>query len=193
MSAITLDDASELLTKRRIERLLRSLALAQKAWAEKAEPAILSPGTRGSFYHDYFYWHAGLEFARSEGRGFRLGEHDQQRYVAFDDALILRVKHFDRGLAARNARTEHSMMWSTQLSLDGMPPVARLNLGYQLDLTATRFQGLFITLPNGDPISINSWVWQLYGEPATTFGLQRPLNPAGQLYRYDDFSSALAV
>lgn len=68
--------------------------------------------------------------------------------------------------------------------------MSRLHFGYRLDVTGSVITNAFITLPNGDRLTVNNWVWQVYGEPIDAFGFQQRLF-GGEVFRYDDFSKAI--
>jgi hypothetical protein len=117
--------------------------------------------------------------------------HKLQRYVMFDERCLVRHKHFDDGMLARNYPTAHNRLWMRQGSLDGILPVGRLDFGYRLDVTGTRVQDAFITLPYE---RVNLWVWQIWGEEVDTFAIPQPLfprQPSETLFAYDDYSQAI--
>jgi hypothetical protein len=165
-----------------------ALSECEKIWNEKYGFAqmTLDGSARAHLINQHWYAFARNIFKEDSGVVFSTDQ--LQRYVVVDEKVIIRFKLFDGRLCARNYPTEHSVDWSSQIPLQGLPPCARLHYGYRMDITGTKIKDAFITLPQG---SINEWVWQTSGEPIDTFGFQMPLPQTGvsepMVYAYDNY------
>lgn len=195
---ISLPEAQELL-RPRVPQLTKSLAGAFTTWLQDLAPhhVALSSTARAKIINDYFYFNAAQNLSRDKGVGFH--ENQLQRFIVFDERLVVRFKLLDRSLQARNYPTERARGWVQQLPLEGIPPCERLHFGYRLDLTGTTIRDAFITLPTGTLAVPNDWIWQVWGNPIdlSTFGIQIRLIPltrvgANVVYAYDDFSTRSA-
>lgn len=191
---IALPEAQELL-RPRVPELTKSLAGAFTTWQQDLAPhhVALSSTARAKIINDYFYFNAAQNLSRDKGAVFH--ENQLQRFIVFDERVVLRFKLLDNNLEARNYPTERAKGWVQQLPLEGIPPCERLHFGYRLDLTGTIIKDAFITFPNGTLAVPNDWVWQVWGNPidSSTFGIQRRLIPVSRVatnvvYAYDDFS-----
>lgn len=191
MLRVVLREARSILLDR-MPSLVECVSGAVSTWNTDYAPhhLVLDATARAKILSDHFYFNAASSLS---GRGVELKVDQLQRYLVVDERLILRFKRFDGHLGTRNYPTDHATEWVRQIPLDGIPPVARLHLGYRLDLTGTILEDMFVTLPNGIPEVVNDWVWQVWGEPITTVGIQMrfpQLQPdAGVVYAYDDFSA----
>jgi hypothetical protein len=195
---ISLPEAQDVL-RPRVPPLARSLASAHATWLQDLAPlhVALSASARAKIINDLFYFNAGQNLSGDKGAVF--GENQLQRFIVFEERLVVRFKLLDNNLQARNYPTERAKGWVQQLPLEGIPPCERLHFGYRLDLTGTIVRDAFITLPNGMGAVPNDWVWQVWGNPidSATFGIQMRLVPltrvaANVVYAYDDFSVRLA-
>ena len=143
--------------------------------------------TRASIIGDGFY----QQIAETMGSdlGIKLGDYRRQRYILFDGELVLRFKKLDQHYQSRNYPTQQAKRWNVQLRLPGMPPFARLEIGYQVDLTGTWPTGIFVLLRFGDAVQ---WLWQVYGAPESTFSAQQLLEASQADLRprfmYDNFA-----
>jgi len=191
---ISLPEAQDVL-RPRVPLLTRSLADAFTTWLQDYAPhhMVLSTTARAKIINDHFYFNAAQNLGRDRGAIFH--ENQLQRFIVFDERLVVRFKLLDRSLQARNYPTERAKGWVQQLPLEGIPPCERLHLGYRLDLTGTAIRDAFITLPNGALAVPNDWIWQVWGNPidSSTFGIQMRLIPFARtgtsvVYAYDDFS-----
>jgi hypothetical protein len=191
---ISLPEAQDVL-RPRVLLLNKSFADAFSTWLEDYAPhhMVLSTTARARIINDHFYFNAAQNLSRDKGTVFR--ENQLQRFIVFDERLVLRFKLFDNNLQARNYPTERAKGWVQQLPLKDMPPCERLHFGYRLDLTGTVVRDAFITLPTGTLAVPNDWVWQIWGNPIdlSTFGIQMRLIPVSRaatnvVYAYDDFS-----
>jgi len=196
-SSITLPEAQDVL-RRRMPSLTQSLAEAWKTWWDDLsdQHGVLDASTRAMIINRNFYFRAQQHLGGD--RGVVSGEDQLQRYIVFDERLIVRFKLLGRNLEASNYPTTRAQEWVQQLPLPGIPLCERLHFGYRLNLTTTAIEDAFVTLPNGIPDVINDWVWQVWGNPLdfSTFGIQRPLPKPPQtetvVYAYDDFSVRVA-
>lgn len=115
--------------------------------------------------------------------GVVFGEDQLQRYMRFGDFIVIRVKLFDEGLRSRNYPTRRARRWVRREPLPGFP-VDRLHLGYRLDATGSVMKDAFITLPNGNQINPNNWVWQIVGESIEPFHILRDMF-GQETFRYE--------
>ena len=106
-----------------------------------------------------------------------------QRYMLFEDLVVVRVKLLDSQLRAHNYPTVRARNWVQRHPLPGIP-VGRLHLGYRMDPTGSVLQDVFITLPNGDPRTVNDWVWQIAGPSVESFPLRQNLF-GDEVFRYE--------
>ncbi len=117
-------------------------------------------------------------------------QHIGQNYIRFGNAVVIRVKHFDRNFRTRNARTKHNRMWVSQGAFPDMPPGARLDFGYRWDSLGIEFQDAFIALHYHEHLL---WLWQVLGTEIRKPWAQLTLTPAYQTaeptFFYDDFDA----
>ena len=149
-------------------------------------PIAFTPATKWACLNDLWYSSAEAKFSETAGVSF--GAHKPQRYLNIGERCLLRYKHFDKAMFARNYPTRHNRDWLRQGHLMGLPPAVRLELGYRLDGTGIRFQDAFITLPFA---ASHQWVWQIWGAQIETFAIPRPLFADSNnelLFAYDDYS-----
>ena len=129
------------------------------------------PGTQTStiaaMVCDQAYRNITLNLAGDDGL-FR-ASHRGQRFFVFDGLLVLRVKKLNRNFLSSNIRTRQASHWNRQLSLDGVPTLSRLELGYQVDLTGSVLTGVFVLLRLGNDVQ---WLWQIHGAQVSTFAVQ---------------------
>lgn len=191
---ISLPEAQDVL-RPRVLVLTNSLATGHTTWLQDLAPlhVALSASARAKIINDLFYFNAARNLSGDKGVVFH--ENQLQRFIVFEERLVLRFKLLDNNLQARNYPTERAKRWVQQLALEGFPPCERLHFGYRLDLTGTIIKDAFITFPNGTLAAPNDWVWQVWGNPIdwSTFGIQMPLIPVTRaatnvVYAYDDFS-----
>lgn len=176
----------------RVKELVALLCETHAVWMKDYGPhhAVLDTTARSRIFFCHFYSlaHAALD----DREGILFGDDQQQKYISFDGRASIRLKKFGRQFQTRNYPTPHAVEWTKQASLDGMPPVGRLELGYRFDLLEIAIRDIFITHPNGVRGIYNDWVWQIYGEPiGDTFGIQgRLLNKLSpdDVYWYDNIA-----
>ncbi|MCA9831533.1 MAG: hypothetical protein KC495_13760 [Dehalococcoidia bacterium] len=196
LAMITLMDARDVLTDDRVVGVVSPVKRAFETWTRLAHPAFDST-TRARAIQNMAHWDACERL--SDDQGVRAGEHRLQKYITFDERVLIRIKQFDRNLATRNYPTDQALEFVQQEQIDGFPPFDRLHVGYRLDISGTRLQDVFITLPTGRKSAFNAWVWQVLGDPIdlTTYGYQIGLFRVAQPtirdgYFYEDYSSRLA-
>jgi hypothetical protein len=191
-SVISLPD-SQIILRPRIPHLIGAFGESWRTWREDyhAQHVILNDSARAIIVNQNFYWHAQQRL--NDDLGVRFLEDNLQRYMVFDEALIVRFKLLGGGLESHNYPTVRARQWLQQVPLPDFPKLARLNFGYTLDSFGTQVDGAFVTLPNGIAAAVNDWVWQVLGSPLdlTTFGIQLRFPPRlGQqaiVYDYDDY------
>lgn len=195
---VTLADAQSTL-KPHMPKLIQALTCAFDLWTapDGYAPfhAAHDDSARAKIINDQFYYHANTSFAHDDGVEFNTRR--LQRYLIIDDNLNIRFKQLTKNLGSTNYPTQQASAWTSQAFLPDMHMHARLTFGYRLDPFALEIQGAFVVLPNGNPYTINDWVWQVLGSPMenSTFGIQMPLYPAdsgsSHVYAYDDYSHAI--
>jgi hypothetical protein len=185
INSTQLDDARQLLTPS-IPRLLRSLDEAITEW--NAAPAVyhaaMDASARATILNKLTY-----HYAASNLDGVVFGEDQLQRYMRFGELTVVRVKLLDSQLRSRNYPTRRAREWIRRVPLPGWP-VSRLHFGYRLDVTGSVLEDVFVTLPNGDRMVPNDWVWQVRGPAIEPFPVRQNLF-GEEVYRYDDFSRAV--
>ena len=133
LTRIEMDDAWEILE--RFLPMCVNILLDYMAEVNSANvAAIRTPMGRRSFcstLSDYFY--SRMEQALEHGSRFVCREEKGQRYVVFEDRVIVRVKHVDKQYLSWNLPTPHSEAWNSQLAVPGMEPLPKLEMGYHLD------------------------------------------------------------
>lgn len=192
-SRVSLDEARDILLPR-MPAFTESLAAAFRQWnaTYAMRQAALGATAQAQIINDEFYFDANSRLAGDRGVVYAVKQ--LQKHFIIEERLVLRFKLLHQALDSRNYPTEQQINWSRQYPLDGFPPCERVTFGYRFDLTRTVIKDAFITLPNGDPVAINDWVWQVWGAPIdfSTFAIQLPLVPLSQqtrVYAYDDLAA----
>lgn len=164
-----------------------------------ANPAVVrqaSPMGRAVFIWDHFFGHAETAFASVPGVEYQVVE--GQRHLKIDSQVILIFKKVDASYESCHNNTERSDAWNSQLELSGTPNVnlPRLEMGYMLDPTRTKYERLCVLLRGKRVQGIGrhgttvQWLWLLGGPPETTFHLisNDGVNLFGeQVYAYDNY------
>ena len=191
---ISLADTHDLLHPARIATLLRGLYEANAEWNTRTLPGW-DQTARARAVSGRFYMMLPERFGNDSG--VHHGEQGQQKFVAFDDRILLRCKLLDRGLASSNYPTAQALAWvKAGEPLEGFL-FDRLHFGYRLDILGRELQDVFVCQPTGDEEQPNLWVWQIYGNPINmqTFGIQQALGQTsirlGDHYLYEDYASAI--
>lgn len=116
--------------------------------------------TDASTIHDLMVTHAINEldvlpeFTLKESYGLRYFQLSSDPY-----SVVLRFKKFDGRKLASNILTQQAFSFMNQAEeLPGMPPMARIQIGYILTPTRTAVQGVYATLPHEGR---NIWAWEL--------------------------------
>lgn len=196
LSMITLMEARDVLNAERVVNVVGPLQIALDAWNRMAHPAYDST-TRARAIQNRAHFEACERL--SSDSGVHDGEYRNQKFIAFDDRLLTRIKQLDRNLASSNYPTPQAVDFVQQQQIEGFPLFDRLHLGYRLDITGMRLSDVFFALPTGKKEAFNAWVWQVLGDPIdlTTYGFQVGLFQVAQPsasdgYFYEDYSSRLA-
>ena len=145
-----------------------------------ANPVVVRQATglgRAVFLWDNFYAFVEARFARVPAVQYAVV--DGQRHLTVDDQIIIRFKKVDGNYESINSHTRRSDEWNAQLVLDGTPNVnlPRLEMGYTLDATGTKYDRLCILLRGtrvkgtGRLGTTVQWLWLLGGRPETKFHL----------------------
>ncbi len=188
---MSLETARAILASR-MQGLTDALSQCQETWNNSNQgyafaQMILDGSARAHVINQHWYANARTIFAGDSGVLF--SREQFQRYLVFDEKVILRFKLLDNNLHASNYPTDHAIDWLQQIPLPDIPPCARVHYGYRMDVTGTRVKDAFIILPQSK--LDNAWVWQTSGEPIDTFGFQLPLSEASApslVYWYDNYS-----
>ncbi len=107
------------------------------------------------------------------------------KYLVIDETVVVRFKHLDKSYRPQNYPTERSTAWDKQLSFPSIPALARLDLGYRMDLTGTIVQTAMIMLNIGKH---TVWRHQIWGYPVSEFA-STPKDLRGNLvYSHSDHS-----
>jgi hypothetical protein len=174
-----------------MEAMASAAGEAVRMWREDLSPirVDLSDTTRAALINNRFYGQVRRELAEDDG--FRFDQLKNQRFLLFDDSILVRFKLFDSFLTTRNYPTAQAMDFVAQEYIEGMPPLARLHFGYRLDAVGLRVREAFVTLPTGTLEQFNDWIWQIAGEPISTYGVAQRLpldgESASPFYAYDDY------
>lgn len=196
---IGLTDAKQILMPH-MPRLLTSMTDAFDLWWSESGYGRFhdahDKSGRAKIISDQFYYHAKNALAGEPSVDFQ--EHGLQKYMLFDDRLIVRFKHLKRDFTTANYPTAQAKAWLSQGTLPGLPTHARVTFGYRLDELGIRINDAFVVLPNGDSQSVNDWVWQVLGDRIAEDDVTihvlplAPDSPPYQevVYAYDDLSAA---
>ncbi len=117
--------------------------------------------------------------------GVKFGSYRGQKHFWVEDLVSLRIKKLNGNFLSSNYRTAQSSLWNAQSPLPGLSLGARLELGYQVDLTGSVLRGIFVLFRLKETAQ---WLWQIHGAQVTTFatqptlGTQNSLRPARFLY-----------
>ncbi len=192
-SIISLPESQDVL-RPRMPQLVTAFGKAWQTWREDCKHLhlILDESARAIIVNQSFYSHAQQLLSDDPGVAFLVDS--LQRYMVFDETVILRFKRLGAGLESHNYPTRRARRWVQQAALATLPKIGRLEFGYTLDVTGAVVTGAFVTLPNGVVTAVNDWIWQVLGSPLDlkTFGIQRrfpaQLGQQTDVYAYDDYS-----
>ena len=133
-------------------------------------------------------WYSYSSQALRSDVGVSLARYGNGYYYIVDNLLVLRFKHVDDSYRSWNHPTPRARAWSAQVSFPTMPPMAKLELGYRLDLTGTVVEDAMVMLKYGEH---SLWRWQIWGHPISEFAAA-PRDIFGRVvYAHDDFSGAV--
>jgi hypothetical protein len=124
---------------------------AWKKWKDEIEPMMghVEARTRANFIHDFF----------TGAVRTRLGSHVEVRFekvrqrhlmILEDEAILLRFKKLTPDMRTSNFATKTASDFDRQLPIPGIPPGARLTVGYVLDHFGTGLRGIFVALSIGN-------------------------------------------
>ena len=134
------------------------------------------------------FWYAFSSLALRGDVGISLEKHGNRPYFIVEDKVVLRFKHVDDAYRSWNHPTSRARAWDAQASFPTMPPMAKLELGYRLDLTGTIIKDAAVIL-NYRGRSL--WRWQIWGYPISEFAAA-PRDAFGRVvYSHEDFSKAV--
>ena len=145
-----------------------------------ANPVVVRQASglgRAVFLWDNFYAFSETAFVNVPGVEYAVAE--GQRHLTVDGQIILRFKKVDANYESCNYRTKRSDGWNSQLALYGTPNVnlPRLDIGYTLDATGTKYDRLCVLLRGARVKGVGRrgttahWLWLLGGRPETKFHL----------------------
>ena len=169
------------------------------AFAVSLRKAIHEWNNRLGAYHAIFdefaravlinqLWYAYSWQALHGDAGVLRDKHGNRHYYILDDLVVLRFKHVDDAYRSWNHPTSRALAWEAQASFPTIPPLAKLELGYRLDLTGTVVRDAVVML-NYKGRSL--WRWQIWGHPIDEFAAT-PRDAFGRAaYSHDDFSGVV--
>ena len=145
-------------------RLLKTLMSIESTWETIGLHGRVDASTQAHVWNSLFY--STVVEQLGDDSGFRQEMNsNHQRYLMFDDEMVVRFKKVDLKLRTSNYRTRTNLLWEGQQPMFAVPNMERLNFCYQLDLTGLRVQRAFITLPR---YNVTEWVWQVFGDEFET-------------------------
>ena len=181
---IDLQNAKTIL-QRRIPVFAGSLRKAIQEWNTGlgAYHAIVDEFARGVLINQF--WYAYSSRALRSDEGVSLDRHGNRSYYIVDNLLVLRLKHVDNSYRSWNHPTSRARAWDAQASFPTIPPIAKLELGYRLDLTGTSVRDAVVMLNyKGESL----WRWQIWGHAIGEFAAA-PKDVFGRVvYTHNDFS-----
>ena len=184
---IDLEGARAILQSR-VPAFAVSLRKAIHEWNNRfgAYHAILDEFARAVLINQL--WYAYSSQALHGDAGVLLDKYGNRYYYVLDDSVVLRFKHVDDAYRSWNHPTLRALAWGAQASLPTIPPLAKLELGYRLDLTGTVVRDAVVMLNyNGRSL----WRWQIWGRPIDEFAAT-PRDAFGRaVYSHDDFSEVV--
>ena len=134
------------------------------------------------------FWYVFSSHALRDDTGISLEKHGNGYFFTVDDSLVLRLKHVNKAYRSWNHPTRRSLALDAQVPFPTIPPMARLELGYRLDLTGTVVEDAVVMLNNNGR---SLWRWQIWGYPISEFAAS-PSDMLGHaVYSHDDFSGVL--
>ena len=172
----------------RIPVFAGSLRKAIQEWNNGlgAYHAIVDQFARGVLINQFWYAYSSQAFRGDQG--ISLDKHGNRYYYIVDGLLVLRFKHVDNSYRSWNHPTSRARAWDAQASFPTIPPMAKLELGYRLDLTGTVVRDAVVML-NYKGQSL--WRWQIWGHPISEFAAA-PRDVFGRVvYSHNDFSGVV--
>ncbi len=103
-----------------------------------------------------------------------------QKHFWVDDLICLRIKKVNRNFLSSNYRTKQSREWNAQSPLPGLDLGARIELGYQVDITGSVLLGIYVLYRLHKTVQ---WLWQIHGEQVSTFGSQPSLTNINSIHQ----------
>ena len=145
-----------------------------------ANPVVVRQASglgRAVFLWDNFYSFSEAAFMNVPGVDYAVAE--GQHHLKVDGQIILRFKKVDADYESCNCPTKRSDGWNSQLALYGTPDVnlPRLDMGYTLDATGTKYDRLCVLLRGARAKggrrrgTTVQWLWLLGGRLETKFHL----------------------
>ena len=176
---------AKVILRPRVPVFADSLRKAIREWNTGlgAYHAIFDEFARGVLISQFWYTYSSQ--ALEGDSGISLEKHGGRPYYIVDDELVLRFKHVNDAYRSWNHPTPRALAWDAQAWFPTMPPMAKLELGYRLDITGTVIQDAAVIL-NYKGQSL--WRWQIWGYPIGEFAAT-PKDAFGrEVYAYEDFS-----
>ena len=172
---ITLGEAKRILDPR-MSTMVNELRLTIVSWNNRPaqwQLSLADPKARGLVLNRI--WYQRIQSALANDRGVqRRPNAGEESYLEIDGLFMLRLKSLSRQLTTRNLPTKRSKHWDSQLTLPGLPPGNRLDLGYRLDPTGTSLRDMFVMFHINKSLI---WVWQVAGISVGTFPIQFQMSP----------------
>lgn len=179
---------AKVILRPRVPAFAGSLRKALHEWNKElgAYHAIVDEFARGVMISQF--WYAYSSEALRGDLGISREKHGNRPYYIVDDKLVLRFKRVDDAYRSWNHPTSRARAWDAQASFSTMPPMAKLELGYRLDVTGTVVMDAAVIL-NYKGRSL--WRWQIWGRRVSEFAAA-PRDAFGrEVYSYEDFSEAV--
>ena len=167
---ITLQEAKRALASR-MSTMVNELRLTVESWNNRPDQWQLSftdRKARGLVLNRV--WYQRIQSALTNDSGIqRKPNAGEESYLEIEQSFTLRLKSLSTQLTTRNFRTKRSERWESQLTLPGLPPGDRLDLGYRLDPTGTSLADMFVMFHINKSLI---WIWQVAGIRVDTFPIQ---------------------
>ena len=167
---ITLHQAMRVLAPR-MSTMVNELRLTVESWNNRPDQWQLSLAdrkARGLVLNRL--WYQRIQSALTNDSGVqRKPNAGEESYLQIDQSFTLRLKSLSTELTTRNFPTKRSRHWESQLTLPGLPPGDRLDLGYRLDATGTSLEDMFVMFHINKSLI---WIWQVAGISVDTFPIQ---------------------
>ena len=180
---INLVDAQTTL-RPRIQVIAGALGKAVREWNAAGQyHALVDESFRGMFISQL--WYTYVTQALRGDAGVMKHRSGNRPYFTFDQLLVLRFKHVDRGYQSWNHSTPEFRAWNEQASFPTIPPLPKLELGYRMDVTGTVVRDAMVMFKYKKQ---TLWRWQIWGRPFGEFATHSRDMFGRSVYAHDDNS-----